>query len=80
MAALVDEVCLLLTRVALCNPAGMKHFTLTRVEESPRGAAGCDERVPQVQGGAGRLGTLADGLGCCLLAGGHPLCGSAVPR
>lgn len=28
---LVDEVCLLCTRVALCNPAGVKHFTLTKV-------------------------------------------------
>lgn len=28
---LVDEVCLLCTRVALVNPAGAKHFTLTKV-------------------------------------------------
>ena len=27
------QVCLLCTRVALCNPAGVKHFTLTKVVE-----------------------------------------------
>lgn len=32
---LVDEVCLLCTRVALCNPAGVKHFTLTKVGRGP---------------------------------------------
>ena len=45
---LVDEICLLLTRVALCNPPGIKHFTLTRVEEAPAGSHPGDERVPQV--------------------------------
>lgn len=28
---LVDEVCLLCTRTALCNPPGSKHFALTKV-------------------------------------------------
>ena len=51
---LVDEVCLLVTRVALCNPAGVKHFTLTKVVEELPGAQQAqqaqhaDDRVPQV--------------------------------
>jgi hypothetical protein len=49
---LVDEVCLLCTRVALCNPPGAKHFTLTRVVEDAPSAAQqaqhADERVPQM--------------------------------
>ncbi|GAB4820097.1 hypothetical protein N2152v2_007143 [Parachlorella kessleri] len=51
---LVDEVCLLVTRVALCNPAGVKHFTLTKVVEDVSGgqqaqqAQHADDRVPQV--------------------------------
>lgn len=49
ISTLVDEVCLLLTRVALCNPTGMKTFMLARVEEAPGGpSVTCDERVPQV--------------------------------
>ena len=28
---LVEEVCLLCTRTALCNPPGAKHFALTKV-------------------------------------------------
>nr|QLC27631.1 bZIP transcription factor 5 [Chlorella sp. HS2] len=43
---LVDEVCLLSTRAALCNPPGSKHFALTKVDDVPGQPA--DARVPQI--------------------------------
>ncbi|KAL6782689.1 hypothetical protein ACKKBG_A07735 [Auxenochlorella protothecoides x Auxenochlorella symbiontica] len=47
VGALVDDVCRLWTRVGLCNPAGVKHFSLTRVEAGA-GGAGPDDRVAAV--------------------------------
>ncbi|KAK2077622.1 hypothetical protein QBZ16_004468 [Prototheca wickerhamii] len=46
--ALVDDVCRLWTRVGLCNPAGVKHFSLTRVEPGAGAAGGPDDRVAAV--------------------------------
>lgn len=43
---LVEEVCLLCTRTALCNPPGAKHFALTKVDDVPGQPA--DARVPQI--------------------------------
>lgn len=43
---LVDEVCLLVTRAALCNPPGSKHFALTKVDDVSNQPA--DTRVPQI--------------------------------
>ncbi|KAI3430540.1 hypothetical protein D9Q98_005133 [Chlorella vulgaris] len=43
---LVDEVCLLCTRTALCNPPGSKHFALTKVDDVSNQPA--DTRIPQI--------------------------------
>ncbi|EFN51260.1 expressed protein [Chlorella variabilis] len=43
---LVEEVCLLSTRTAVCNPPGSKHFALTKVDDVSNQPA--DARVPQI--------------------------------
>lgn len=61
---LVDEVCLLCTRTALCNPPGSKHFALTKV----RTAAAFDEPTVWSARCSCRLGgqtpSCAGGAGC----------------
>lgn len=42
------QVCLLCTRVALCNPAGVKHFTLTKVVDDSATASAA--QVGRVEG------------------------------